>query len=258
MHIMKHLFTVAIIIFSFTSEAQPSFKTSQIFAHNDYERAQPFHTAYNLKVGYIEADIFFVDNEILVAHHKHEIKPERKLETLYLKPLQKQVQANKGFVYSDRKATLTLMVDLKTEGTETLKALVKQLENYRDLLSCPTLQVMISGNVPDPGDWDSYPPYIHFDGRPGIAYTPEQLKRISMISTNFTSHVKWDGKSKIPDADRKKIANLVDEVHAKGKKFRFWATPDFDHAWNELIELQMDVIVTDKVEALAAFLNGKR
>jgi alkaline phosphatase len=240
------------MVLALTSGTAQNYHTRQIFAHNDYERAQPFHTAYNLQVGYIEADIFLIDNKILVAHHKNEIKPERTLETLYLKPLQRQVHKNGGFVYSDRKASLTLMIDLKTPGPETLKALVAALEYYRDLISCPTLQIMISGNIPDPAHWDEYPSYIYFDGRPEIPYTAEQIRRISMISTNFGSHVKWDGRNKISDADRKKIADLVDLAHSKGKKFRFWATPDFEGAWKELLDLQMDVIVTDKVEALGS------
>lgn len=254
---MKHLLTVGFILFCLMPGSAQPYNSSRIFAHNDYERDQPFHTAYHLQVGYIEADVFLANEAILVAHHKHEIQEHRTLENLYLKPLGKEIQSHGGFVYSDQKATLTVMIDLKTEGTETLKALVKQLSNYPELITCPTLHIMISGNVPDPAQWNEYPSYIHFDGRPGIPYTAKQLERISMISTNFASHVKWDGKSKLPEADRKKIAALVEEVHAKGKKFRFWATPDFDHAWKELIELQMDVIVTDKVEELAAFLKAK-
>src|SRR5687768_12107602 len=255
---MKHLLTVTIMVVALMCGTAQHYHTPQIFAHNDYERAQPFHAAYNLQVGYIEADIFLIDNKILVAHHKNKTKPGRTLETLYLKPLQKQIQKNGGFVYSDSKASLTLMIDLKSPGAETLKAVVGALENYRDLISCPTLQIMISGNVPDPAHWDEYPSYIYFDGRPGISYTAEQTRRISMISTNFGSHVKWDGKSKISDADRKKIADLVDAAHSKGKKFRFWATPDFESAWKELMDLDMDVIVTDKVEALALFLDRKQ
>jgi alkaline phosphatase len=255
---MKRLLIVALSICSLATGRAQHYTSAHIFAHNDYERTRPFHTAYDLQVGFIEADVFLVDDELLVAHHKHEIKAGKTLESLYLKPLQDKISTNAGFVYAEHNANLTLMIDLKTEGAKTLEALVTQLTNYPDLLSCRTLRIMISGNVPDRGGWDHYPPYIYFDGRPGIPYTTEQLARVSMISTNFSSHVRWDGKNKMSDADRKKIADLVDEIHAKGKRIRFWGTPDFDNAWEEQIELNMDVIVTDKVEALAAFLNRKQ
>src|SRR5690349_3094875 len=63
------------------------YTSASIFAHNDYVRSNPFHTAYNLRVGYIEADVFLVDNALLVAHTRLEINPDKTLERLYLEPL---------------------------------------------------------------------------------------------------------------------------------------------------------------------------
>ena len=257
-HLFVKLFMVVAInmLWLGCSTAQ-QYSSARIFAHNDYVRAQPFYTAYDLQVGYIEADIFLEGSQLLVAHHKHEIDTGKSLESLYLQPLRNKIKANNGFVYANHKAPLTLMIDLKTEGRETLKALATKLGKYPELVSSPTLQIMISGNVPPPDEWNQYPSFIYFDGRPGIPYTADQLKRISMISTSFPSHVKWDGTTRIPEADQKKIAALIDAAHAHGKKFRFWATPDFENAWKELMRLQMDVIVTDKVEALSTFLTQK-
>ncbi|MEX2230864.1 MAG: phosphatidylinositol-specific phospholipase C/glycerophosphodiester phosphodiesterase family protein [Cyclobacteriaceae bacterium] len=238
-----------------TSCSNGQYTPASVFAHNDYVRPIPFYAAYDLQVGFIEADVFLIDGEILVAHHIREIDKEKTLEALYLKPLLKVINKNRGSVYDDPRRTLTLMVDLKTEGVATLEAVVSQLEKYTELLSCPSLRFMISGNVPDPDRWPEYPSYITFDGRPGIAYTPDQLKRVSMISTSFSQHSKWNGKDKIPDDELKKIGKLMEEVHAKGKQIRFWATPDFDIAWKELMRLKMDVIVTDDVVGLTEFLK---
>jgi alkaline phosphatase len=44
-------------------------------------------------------------------------------------------------------------------------------------------------------------------------------------------------------------------VHAKGKKVRFWATPDFPEAWEVLLSLKVDVINSDDVAALASFIK---
>jgi alkaline phosphatase len=230
---------------------------SAVFAHNDYVRENPFHTAYDLGVGYIEADVFLRDGQLMVAHHRNEIADGRTLQNLYLEPLSQKARQFNGNVYKNPDQTLTLMIDLKTEGMHTLNAIVDLIDNYPELIRSPNLQFMISGNVPHPQKWVEYPPYIFFDGRPGIAYSPEQMKRISMISTNFSSASKWDGHGRISNEDRKKMQKFIDDAHAHGKKFRFWATPDFPGAWKELMSMNMDVIVTDDVAGLIAFLSSK-
>lgn len=242
----------ALLLLALAANAQ-SYLPSNVFAHNDYARSAPFHTAYGLQVGFIEADVFLREGKLMVAHDKSEIQAGRDLESLYLKPLAKEVKRNGGFAYPDPSDRLTLMIDLKTEGPPTLDALVRLLDRYPALTSCKTLQFMISGNVPDPGTWGQYPLYIFIDGRPNIPYTADQLKRVSMISTNFKSHVSWDGNGQLSEADRKTIASLMADAHRRRKVFRFWATPDFPEAWKQLMELQMDVIVTDNVKELCDF-----
>lgn len=231
------------------------YDASRVFAHNDYEGPRPFHSAYDLKVGYIEADVFLHDGRLMVAHHKNEILKDRTLENLYLKPLSKVLAANNGFAFKDTTRRLTLMIDLKTEGVRTLNAIVEALQKFSRLIDSPTLQIMISGSVPDPALWEQYPGFIYFDGRPGIQYSPAQWNRISMISTNFQSHVRWNGEGLLPDAGREKIQELMSHAHQHGKKFRFWATPDFENAWRELKALNADVIGTDRVPELVAFLQ---
>ncbi|MEX1239918.1 MAG: glycerophosphodiester phosphodiesterase [Cyclobacteriaceae bacterium] len=247
-----------IVAFFFTAANSQGYSPSRIFAHNDYVQSQPFYTAYNLRVGFIEADVFLIGGDLLVAHHRNETDARRTLAALYLEPLSKQVAENRGSVYEDPGSHLTLMIDLKTEGTATLDNIVGLLQEYPSLLACSTLHFMISGNVPPPGKWTDYPSFISIDGRPAIPYTGEQLKRIVMISTNFRDHVNWDGKSKLSGEAMKKIKMLVDEVHAKGKRIRFWATPDFESAWKQQMDLNFDVIVTDDVTGLEAFIASQK
>ena len=249
------------IVFSFAAScaiitcAGQKYSSQAVFAHNDYVSANPFHTAYDLQVGYIEADVFLHGNDLAVAHEKHEIAAGRNLEKLYLQPLLKNLRKHGGSVYEDSSANLTLMIDLKTEGVPTLDVIVNLLEKYPELISCKSLHFMISGNVPEPVLWRKYPEFISFDGRPGIDYTPEQLSRIRMISTSFRNISEWDGHGAIPLEDQQEMRVLVEEAHSKEKKFRFWATPDHPNAWKELMRLNMDVILTDNVARLAEFLE---
>jgi alkaline phosphatase len=251
---MIRLLTTVGLLFIAEAKCQV-YNASAVFAHNDYARAVPFYTAYDLKVGFIEADVFLAGSQLAVAHHKHEIRPERTLENLYLEPLKTKIHENKGYVYDDPRRTLTLMIDLKTEGVSTLDAVIDLLENYPDVTGCPTLYIMISGNVPDPEKWRNYPSYITFDGRPGIRYAPWQLKRIRMISTSFSEHVEWDGHGSIPPDALTKMKALMADARAKKKLFRFWGTPDFENAWNEFMRANMDVIVTDDVTSLVEYLH---
>lgn len=251
----KTILTLLGVLIIVSAQCQ-TFDASRIFAHNDYERAVPFYTAYNLGVGYIEADVFLYENNTLaVAHEEHEIAEGRTLEKLYLEPLVEKVRQHKGSVYADPSQSLTLMIDLKTAGEPTLDAIVNLLNQYPQLLACGTLTFMISGSVPNPERWEAYPEFITFDGRPGIAYSDAQLNRIRMISTSFTQHVQWDGRSKLPDNARAKIEQLINDAHTQNKPFRFWATPDFKEAWMELVQLPLDVIGTDDVTGLYAYFR---
>jgi alkaline phosphatase len=254
---IKQFFALPLFLAVPMAEAQ-HYTSSSIFAHNDYARPVPFHTAYNLRVGYIEADVFLKEDDLLVAHAEDEIEEERTLRALYLEPLLEQIVKNDGFVYPDHDMRLTLMVDLKTEGIATLSKLVEILSSYPKLLQSSTLNFLISGNVPSPREWKNYPSYIYFDGRPGIRYSPEELQRISMISTSFRQHVEWDGTGTVPSTGQQKIVALMKQAHSSGKKFRFWATPDTENAWQELMRLNMDVIVTDNPAGLDGFLKRKK
>ena len=247
--------TYLFLLFLATPSLAQPFSSSSIFAHNDYVQPNPFFSSYDNQVGYIEADVFLINNELFVAHTQKEIKEGKTLSALYLDPLQKKIIGNKGRAYSDSTLTLTLMIDLKSEGVAAVANLVVQLNGYPELITCQSLKIMISGNVPDPSLWKNIPSIIYMDGRPGIAYTLEQLERIGLISTNFNNHARWNGSGELPPGSKAKIETLIREVQAKGKKLRFWAAPDFENGWETLMSLKVDVIGTDAVDQLTDFIN---
>jgi alkaline phosphatase len=228
---------------------------TMIFAHNDYEKSIPFFDAYSQGADFIEADIFLHEGRLVVAHTRSEINLDRTLDSLYLKPLQQKVHKNKGSAYPGNNKPLHLMFDLKSKGVPALTKLVTELEAYPELIQCKSFFVTISGNVPDTASWKMFPEFIHFDGRPGIEYAPDQLKRIRLISTSFSGHSSWNGKGALPASDRMKIEKLVEEIHKKKKPIRFWGAPDFENAWFKLRELGVDVINTDRVAELSDFLR---
>lgn len=246
---------ILVLLFGLFSARGQVITTASVFAHNDYDQPVAFFVAYASQVGYIEADVFLEGNELMVAHHHHEIKKGRTLDELYLKPLAKKLELNSGHAYTQTDAMLTLMIDLKTDGVATLNTLVKKLKQYPKLISCPSLQITVSGNVPDVSLWKNFPAFIHFDGRPGVNYSKEQLDRISLISTSFGDYSQWNGKGVLTKGDREKIETQISNVHKLGKKFRFWGAPDFTNGWLTLIKLKVDIVGSDHITGLVKFIN---
>src|SRR6266404_2613066 len=68
-------------------------------AHNDYEHARPLFDAIDRGFCSIEADVWLVDDQLLVAHDRKQAKLGRTLQALYLDPLRERVRRNGGRVY---------------------------------------------------------------------------------------------------------------------------------------------------------------
>src|SRR2546421_12875443 len=68
-------------------------------AHNDYEHARPLLDALDHGFCSIEADVWLVDGNLLVAHDRDKVKPDRTLRALYLDPLRERVRRNGGGRY---------------------------------------------------------------------------------------------------------------------------------------------------------------
>src|SRR5438552_6105912 len=80
-------------------------------AHNDYEHKRPLFDALDHGFCSVEADIFLVEGQLLVAHNRSQTKPERTLQSLYLDPLRARVKKNAGRVYPAG-PEVTLLIDI--------------------------------------------------------------------------------------------------------------------------------------------------
>lgn len=239
--------------------AQPkSYTTANAHSHNDYEQPNPFFAAYADQFGSIEADVFSVagSDHLIVGHELDEIrKNPRTLDSLYLLPLSNAIKMHNGHPYADKTRSLQLMIDLKTEGKETLAKLVKTLHRYPTIISNKQVHIVISGNKPDATTFHTYPSFIEFDGNLGDSYSADQLKKIGMISSSFEDYSTWTGKGEFPTADRSRLKTAIDKAHRAGKRVRLWALPDVPAAWKLMEDLGVDYINTDRIRELAAYLN---
>ncbi|MDU1891083.1 MAG: alkaline phosphatase [Dysgonomonas sp.] len=232
-----------------------------IHSHNDYEQRVPFYQAYAQQVASIEADIFATDKEgeLLVTHNKEDLGSALTIDETYITPLVNLFRQNNNRPWKNSDKSLTLLIDLKTPANPTLDRLIKKLKAYPNVFD-PTVnpyavRVVISGSRPAEKDYNKYPSFIFFDGYK-TDYTPEQLKRIPMISLSFRNFSSWNGKGTIVKAEFEKVMKAINDVHALGKPIRFWGTPDGVTAWNTFHNIGVDYINTDRPEACADYFSN--
>ena len=231
---------------------------SLIHSHNDYAQKRPFWGAYEAGADSIEADVFLVDGELLVAHSRKELKKENTLRRLYLEPLREVMRKNGGRAYADGKP-LQLLIDLKN-GKPALDRLVEMVEKegYRDcfdIVKNPSAtRLTATGDHSRIADFLAYPDFVFFDVSPTRKLAEGQYRRVPLISHYARAYTKWRS-GEMPEADKGKIRAAVKEAHAKGCKFRLWGYPDNPEAWRLALELGLDYINTDRPAAAAAFLR---
>ncbi|MFK7811793.1 MAG: phosphatidylinositol-specific phospholipase C/glycerophosphodiester phosphodiesterase family protein [Maribacter sp.] len=248
--IQKYL-SVLVILSCTIAIAQPS-KEYAVHSHNDYEQNIPFWKAISAEVNSLEADIFLVGDSLFVAHTLKEIKHNRDLETLYLKPLRQAIELN---LLSSN--PLQLLIDVKSEAYSTLELLVKVLEKYPTLISNEKITFVISGKHPKLEDYKNYPKYILFDYQ-SLDPVPSQdiLDKIALISLSFKRFSKWNGKGSLTDEDLELITKTIQKAHDFEKPFRFWGTPDSETAWKTFEKMGVDYINTDSPFECVQYLRG--
>ena len=235
---------------------------SRAHAHNDYYHKRPLLDALDHGFCSVEADVFFVDGQLQVAHSRNELDPERTLARLYLNPLKERIDRNGGRVYPDG-PLFTLLVDIKSSGTETYRAIGKELAKYRSMLTRVeggrviegAVQVIVSGNRDQKTIAADEPRYVGIDGRLSDLDTKMPSHLMPMISDNWTSHFKWRGSGEFTAAEKLKLQRVITKAHNSGRRVRFWATPESPALWSALNAAGVDMINTDQLANLESFLR---
>jgi hypothetical protein len=230
-------------------------------AHNDYEHKRPLLDALDQGFCSVEADIWLIKGELLVAHTPFELKSERTLQKLYLHPLRERIKANNGKVHATAPA-FYLLIDVKSEAKQTYAELSKVLEGYAELLTVTrdgktetkAITVVITGNCDRDGITKQAVRYAAIDGRPADLDADLSANLVPWVSASWGSQFKWNGTGPMPDAERTKLKEFVARAHRHGRLVRFWATPEKPEVWRELLAADVDLINTDKLEELRTFL----
>jgi alkaline phosphatase len=248
----RFLLSLLFLLAASATFAQSKFTHS----HNDYNNNTPFYRAFYDGFNAIEADIFCVNNKLLIAHDKKNAYALRTLKGLYLDPINYALQ-------KDTTRQLCLLIDIKDDYKKTLSVLMKELSPLKKYLMTTThpgrLKILISGNRPTPAEFKNYPLYLFFDNDLTLPHTKAQWNRIGQVSLNFEKYSKWKGIEPIPEADRLRITHTIDSVHTNtGKLVRFWGAPDVPLSWDTQINCGADIIGTDLMEQLINYLAGRQ
>lgn len=239
-------------------------------AHNDYEHSHPLTDALSHRFGSVEADIWLVDGQLLVSHDEASLDPTRTLQSLYLDPLLRRVRARAGRVYRGWNVPLQLLIDIKTAGEPTYRALSELLGRYREMLTearddrtrTRAVTVVVSGDRGARAPMETERVRRAFyDGRLDDLGTGVRPSFMPLVSTDWTLSFRWRGVGEMPASERVALRRVTAEAHAGGQRMRFWATPDVPGAarealWRELRAAEVDYLNTDDLAGLEAFLRA--
>lgn len=238
-------------------------------AHNDYEQERPLLDALAHGFTSVEADVWLINGELLVAHDFFGLDPARTLESLYLRPLLQRVIANQGRVYPGWPHSAQLLIDIKTDAQRTYPALHRLLGRYRRVLTTfvdgraheSAITVVISGNRPRRLMQQQRVRYAAYDGRSTDLGQDQPEGFVPLVSERWHRLFDWDGEGKMPDDERLRLRAYVRTAHASRQRVRFWSTPDTsprrEAVWAELVAAGVDHINTDHLPALSRWLTRK-
>jgi len=230
-------------------------------AHNDYEHTHPFFDAESNGFCSFEADVHLVDGALLVAHDRSKVKPDRTLQSLYLDPMKKQIEANGGRLYRNG-PPVWLLIDVKGNADDTYAALRPVLKQYASILTVwrdgkkeqGAVTVVISGNRARKMIAADKVRYASIDGILSDLETNDPADLVPWMSENWSKDFKWRARGPMPQAERDKLKAIVEKSHAQGRLVRFWGAPDFPEFWKEIRDDGVDLINTDHLAQCRNFL----
>lgn len=254
---------------SVASSSQPERVTplAQAHAHNDYEHGRPLLDALDEGFTSVEADVWLMGGELLVAHDRGDVVPGATLENLYLQPLAERVRANGGRVHPGWDGSLQLLIDVKSDAGRTYAALDKLLRRYGGMMTMfsrhgieeGAVTATISGNRDRDAMERQKVRYAAYDGRLTDLGSDAPASLVPLISDSWTETFSWHGEGAMPRSERRRLHDIVADAHAEGRRVRFWATSDLAapaqrRVWQAALDAGVDYLESDHLSDLRRVL----
>lgn len=256
----------------------------QIHSHNDYWRKVPLFTALKQGCMSVEADVWLFDDpghkdQLYVGHSKSALQPYRTFQSLYIQPLVDILErqnpqtdfyngTSNGVYDAAPDQTLTLLVDVKTDGANTWPKVVDQLQPLRErgwlthfangTIHERAITVVGTGNTPFDlvAGNDTYRDYFFDAPLDRLADSPYDATNSYFASVSFGSTIGSAWMGKMSREQVRRIRLQVQQAHAKGLKARYWDIPEWpvnrrNRIWDLLVEEGVDLLNADNVKAAA-------
>lgn len=245
-------------------QTNPVTPLAHTHAHNDYLHTRPLLDALSHGFTSVEADIFLSEGQLLVAHTRAEMRPDRTLQKLYLDPLRERIKQQNGRVYTGSSLKFYLFIDIKTDAASTWPVLREVLAQYAEILIEVrdgqvierAVTVVLSGSRPSLKELAVQSPrFAGYDGRLSDLESDAPAHLLPIISDNWMSTFRWGGSIPFSEKDSTRLKEIVAKAHARGRLVRFWATPEKELVWKTLLDHQVDLLNTDKLGELSAMLR---
>ena len=230
-------------------------------AHNDYEHQRPLLDALDHGFCSVEADIFLVEGQLLVAHNRADVSPSRTLQSLYLDPLLERARANHGKILG-AEPRFWLLIDIKSDPAGLWPVLREVLEKYREMLTVfqddhigqKAVTVVLSGNRPRQLLAAEKTRLASLDGLLSDLESNPPSSLVPWISENWGPQFKWRGRGEFDAVEKQKLRAIVEKAHQQKRLVRFWGAPDIEPVWRELLAAGVDLINSDDLAGLEKFL----
>jgi glycerophosphoryl diester phosphodiesterase family protein len=238
-------------------------------SHNDYEQTRPLLDALDRGFTSVEADVWLVNDRLLIGHTFFQLDADTTFESEYLEPLARRVAAHGGRVYDDWQGSVQLLVDVKTDAEATYRAIERALARHEEMLTRfvavraepGPVSVVISGNRPRSLMTAQRERLAAYDGRLEDMNQREAASFMPLISARWDEAFRWHGEGAMPERERTRLHELVASAHAGGQRLRFWGTPEDlparDAVWSELVAAGVDYVNTDDLPALRSWFDAR-
>ncbi|KAJ7135843.1 hypothetical protein C8R44DRAFT_769150 [Mycena epipterygia] len=229
-----------------------------IHSHNDYTRAVPLWNALNLSIMSVEADVWWQNSQLFVAHTSGEIDTSKTLNSLYLANILGIIN---GSISSPTPISvanpLQLLIDFKSDGPTTYQPVLNALQPLRagghlttfanGKLTQGAVTVVGTGNTPLASVVASNPRDVFFDAnilqlystKPGVGleWGPEIAPLASVDYSSVSSTAQ--------------MQELVRNAHDFGIRSRFWDTAANVATWNAFFAAGSDWVNADDLQAVS-------
>lgn len=229
-------------------------------SHNDYNREKPLVGALELGYRSIEVDIYLHKGKLIVSHDPFGLNGKPNLEELYLAPLIQITRTEAEKYALDSLKPLILMIDFKSDAEDTYAALKPFLEKYKEMLTISGdgakkgyVHILISGNKPYESVSKENSRLVSLDYKFDFCREHPADNFITRASDNYKSYFTWNGKGEMPWQEKIMLDELINLAHTEGRQIRFWNMPETTETWKLFLDMGVDWIHVDNIEAFQLF-----